>query len=183
MHAWVSDTPGPSSGDFAHPCAPPAREAGLPSPYLRESAALAGLCCTCQVASEGVARPPPWPVSGQLVCRGCLFWWPHARAEVTGRGRRWEAARGTAPSRPELRQQTAVGAPAVCEFGGFTFRGHGAAQCIFKFFTLKMKILTLLPQTLIPKFTCKLPKFPAMFSKLRTETDLILCQIFLSICC
>lgn len=59
LHAWVSDTPGPSSGDFAHPCAPPAREAGLPSPYLRESAALAGLCCTCQVASEGVARPPP----------------------------------------------------------------------------------------------------------------------------
>lgn len=88
LHAWVSDTPGPSSGDFAHPCAPPAREAGLPSPYLRESAALAGLCCTCRVASEGVARPPRGPFqdswSAGAASSGGRTRGQRSRAEVAG---------------------------------------------------------------------------------------------------
>ena len=67
--------------------------------------------------------------------------------------------------------------------GGLHFRGHVAARFVYKFFALKMKILTLLPQILIPKFACELPKLPAMFLKIRTETNLILCQFFSSICC
>ena len=87
------------------------------------------------------------------------------------------------PSALEVSSRLQWGRRLSVSLGGLHFRGHVAAWFVYKFFALKMKILTLLPQILIPKFACKLPKLPAMFLKIRTKTNLILCQFFSSICC
>lgn len=102
LHVWVSDTPGPSFGDFAQPLRTPSTGGGhaLSPPE--------GVSCPrlalphVAVRSLRVWRVSPLqPVSGKLVCRGCCSWWLHG----AGRGWGWAAARVTAPPRPDVQRE------------------------------------------------------------------------------